>query len=161
MLGLSFGTLVTDAADIGIRDMIAQDLSQVIQIEQTSFDDPWPPQRIRECLAPPQGVNVKAIVAVRAFQIHGWLAYGWEQRHIEMYTFAVYPLYRRCGVGRELVKAAIRMLDGAQWRRLVCCVHERWLPAQLLLMSVGFVCLGPRRDFFPDGDALDFEFRQA
>lgn len=70
----------------------------------------------------------------------------------EIITLAVLPDFRRAGLGRALMQAALRLaaLQGAEVMFLE--VAERNTPARALYAALGFEEVGRRKNYYPDGD---------
>ena len=73
----------------------------------------------------------------------------------EILTLAVHPGARGKGIGALLVDAAARHALDAGAARMYLEVSEANLAARALYLGAGFVQVGLRRDYYPDGaDAL-------
>jgi ribosomal-protein-alanine N-acetyltransferase len=145
---------------IAIRDMLPDDIASLATIEQACFAEPWGLDQLKNVIAPPIATDIKGCVAVRDATVQGFMVFSWHRRSIELITVAVYPFFQRCHVGAELVGSLLGNLGTETWHRVVARVHECWLPAQLLMRSLGFRCMGQKKRYYDDkADALDFEYR--
>ena len=73
----------------------------------------------------------------------------------EILTLAVTPGARRHGIGRALVDTAVSHAHAQGASRFFLEVSTSNQPAQALYRSAGFVQVGIRRRYYPDGaDAL-------
>lgn len=74
-------------------------------------------------------------------------------RHVASLGMSVKAEWRRQGVGRELLAAALEWAPSAGIKRVELWVYARNEPAIKLYESLGFVHEGRRRGFIREGDA--------
>lgn len=145
---------MTPPADlILIRRMAAADLPAVEEIDRISFSSPWNPgaywyelhenERARCWVAVAGGRVAAALV--------GWLVLD----EYQIGTIAVHPDFRRRGIGRRLMAAAIEEARGAGAVQVTLEVRAGNRSAQSLYEGFGFKIVGRRPRFYSDGeDAL-------
>ena len=136
-----------------IERMQPQHVPAVAGIEQACFSTPWTINGLAEELDNPQA---HFLVAVSGGIVAGYI--GVQEICGEGYVtnVAVLPRYRREGIGRALLRAA---LDGARARNcafLSLEVRVSNQPAIRLYESLGFTAQGIRRAFYraPTEDAV-------
>ena len=127
--------------------MQPQHIPAVAEIERVCFSVPWTAQGLREELDNPQA---HFLVAADGGTVVGYI--GVQEICGEGYVtnVAVLPPYRRAGIGRALLCAA---LDGAREREcafLSLEVRVSNTPAISLYTSLGFTAAGRRKNFYRD-----------
>ena len=133
-----------------IRKMLMNDLEQVTQIDAASFSLPWPARSFqfeltdnpasRSWVAELDGLVVGMIVA--------WLIVD----DIHIATLAVYPEYRRRGVGRALLTHALTAAKAEGALRSFLEVRESNLAARKMYLNFGFVEDGLRKRYYKDNN---------
>ncbi len=142
-----------------IRPMQAEDLSQVLAIDQASFALPWPESAYRyelfdnpgsllwvaEVTTPDGERQVIGMVVV-------WLIL--DEAHIA--TIAVHPQYRGQGVATKLLSTALIASIQREMRSATLEVRLHNLAAQRLYRRFGFEVAGSRPRYYRDNneDAL-------
>ncbi|MXP65485.1 GNAT family N-acetyltransferase [Roseomonas sp. M0104] len=94
-----------------------------------------------------------------AFALHspgkGFILVRAAADEAEVLTLAVLPAARRQGVGRALLDAALGVAEAAGARQMFLEVSTANPAARALYAAAGFVEVGRRRRYYPDGsDAL-------
>lgn len=74
-------------------------------------------------------------------------------RHVATLGMSVKAAWRRKGVGRELLSAALEWAPTAGIKRIELYVYARNTPAIALYERLGFAIEGTRRGFIREGDA--------
>jgi len=141
-----------------IRAMQAGDLVQVQYIDRNSFSLPWPTSAYNYELT-----NPKSLLWVAEIPGEGkppkiigmivmWLIV--DEAHIA--TLAVEPEYRRQGIGRNLLAAALRIAVQIGMREATLEVRANNLEAQSLYRKFMFEIVGFRPRYYRDNseDAL-------
>lgn len=140
-----------------IELMRERDLIDVVEIEESSGLNRWGYDAYRrELFTNPNSIMMVARNLVMGPVVIGFFA-GWvieDELHVN--NVASHQDYRRIGVGRSLMEAAI---DEARRRGVVQVILEVRAAneaAQLLYRSLGFGFVGRRRDYYrlPTEDAL-------
>jgi len=142
--------------------MLERDLIDVVEIEETSGLNRWGYDAYRrELFTNPNSIMMVARNLVPGPAVIGFFA-GWiveDELHVN--NVASHRDYRRIGVGRSLMEAAIdeaRLRGGAQ---VVLEVRASNEVAQVLYRELGFSFIGRRRDYYrlPTEDALVMKIR--
>ncbi len=137
-----------------IRAARKADVAALGALEPRCFSDPWTPDAFREVLASPA---VSALVAESADgAVTGYLI-GWVAAdEAEVLNLGVAPEWRRRGVGRALVREAVRRYRELGARQVFLDVRESNAAALRLYQDEGFVRIGRRRRYYrrPVEDAL-------
>jgi ribosomal-protein-alanine N-acetyltransferase len=133
--------------------MKPSDLDEVMAIERLSFSSPWSSQFFLEELKAPYAMSLLAEVGERSV---GYIIYWVLARELDVHNLAVYPAYRRRGIGRALLCAAIDKAISHDLSRVTLEVRKSNAAAQHLYRSLGFVAQGVRRGYYSDDgeDAL-------
>ncbi len=149
------------SVDFEVVPMEYSDLPEVIQIEESSFLDPWSAdifvvefmnERSRRFVA-------KISSGPNAGTVAGYIIY-WNVvcDEFHLMSIAVDSRFRRCGIGKALMQ---RMIDDAKEcnGRIVLEVRVSNIPAQTLYASFGFRPIGLRRNYYKEQneDALLME----
>jgi ribosomal-protein-alanine N-acetyltransferase len=140
-----------------IEPMRERDLIDVVDIEESSGLNRWGYDAYRrELFTNPNSIMIVARNLVMGPAVIGFFA-GWiieDELHVN--NVASHQDYRRIGIGRSLMEAAI---DEARRRGVVQVILEVRASneaAQLLYRRLGFGFVGRRRDYYrlPTEDAL-------
>ena len=140
-----------------VEPMRERDLTDVVEIEESSGLNRWGYDAYqRELFTNPNAIMLVARNLLDGPDVVGFVA-GWiveDELHIN--TLASRRDYRRIGVGRSLMEAAI---DEARYRGALSVLLEVRASneaAQLLYRNLGFKFAGRRRDYYrlPTEDAL-------
>ena len=139
---------------VRIRDMTRADLGSVMSIERAAFSMPWKATTFESLL---QRSDADLIAAVAEDDhLVGYAVVWTVVDQAELGNVAVHDDWRKRGVGRTLVEAA---LERARARAAVECfleVRESNRNAQSLYEKCGFRSIGRRRRYYsnPTEDAL-------
>lgn len=139
--------------------MAVRDLDQVLDIERASFPTPW--TRAAFCYEIEQN-KVARCTAMRARgSVVGYLCF-WEIGHeIHITNLAVHPEWRRLGVARRLLAAALA--EGVARGVTLAFLEVRPSNTRALALyeSLGFQVIGRRNGYYFDTgeDALVMEAR--
>ena len=140
-------------AVVALRDLVPEDLPQVLAIEQASFSTPWRRNTFEGLLrredADLIGATVEGVLVGYAIT---WTILD----QAELGNVAVTPAARRRGVGRMLVEAALRRVRRRGARECFLEVRESNVGARRLYEELGFAAIGRRRRYYasPVEDAL-------
>lgn len=132
------------ADKIHIRWMIRRNMPEVMQIENDSFEFPWPEEefvkvlRLRNCIG---------MVAEIGERVVGYDVYCLHKSRLHIINFAVAVDARRKGVGRAMIdKLKWKLSQHADRRnRLLLEVRETNLLAQMFFRSLNFRAVTCRR----------------
>ena len=137
-----------------IRAARRADAKALGALEPRCFSDPWTADAFREVLASPA---VRALVAEDpeggiAGYLIGWVAAD----ESEVLNLGISPDWRRHGLGRTLVREAVRLFREQGARQVYLDVRESNEAALQLYQGEGFTRIGRRRRYYrrPVEDAL-------
>jgi [ribosomal protein S18]-alanine N-acetyltransferase len=149
MEGGSMSTVSISQAQtrVHIRWMIRRDMPEVLAIEHASFEFPWCEEEFLRVL---RQRNCIGMVAECGERIVGFMIYELHRNRIHVLDFATHPEFRRHGVGRQMVTKLVGKLSTQRRNRIVLCVRETNLPAQLFFRVVGFRAMEVIREHFQD-----------
>ena len=129
---------------VHIRWMIRRDMPEVLHIERESFEFPWVDDDFIRCL---RQRNCIGMVAEHEDRVVGFMIYELHKTRIHVLNFAVSGLYRRRGVGSQMVAKLIAKLSVQRRSRIVLEVRETNLAAQLFFRENGFRAVSVLRKF--------------
>ena len=141
------------ASSCQLRPATRADLPALAVLERGAFSDPWTEAQLREALGWPGAV---ALVAENAAGLTGYVLGRVVVDQAEILSLATAVAYRRQGVGRSLLAAAMAAMiergAGSAWLEVRVSNH----PARAMYQAAGFVAAGLRRDYYrqPQEDAL-------
>lgn len=141
-----------------IRWMIRRDMSQVLAIENQSFEFSWTEDDFIRCL---RHRNCIGMVIEADERIAGFMIYELHLHRLHVLNFAIAPEYRRQGAGRELMEHLLRKLSHERRNRIMLEVRETNLDAQLFFKHLGFRAISILQDFYDDTveDAYLMQYR--
>ena len=138
------------------RWAVKRDMPEILDIDESSFERPWPEDEFLQILSPR---NCIAMVAENPEgRIVGYMVYRLHRHHVVLLKMAVAPDHRREGIGTVLIDALRAKLSGVR-NRLYVDVPETSLDFQLLLRSCGIPCVNLVRGRNGCRDTLHFEDR--
>jgi len=135
---------------MNIRKMMLEDVPAVVELDQLSFELPWPERSFRYELTdnPASRAWVVEVDGRIAAMLVGWLLV--DEMHVA--TIATHPDFRRQGIGRKLLAHALRFVhdEGAVTSFLE--VRAGNIAAQEMYRKFGFKVSGRRKRFYKDND---------
>jgi [ribosomal protein S18]-alanine N-acetyltransferase len=140
-----------------VEPMRERDLIDVVEIEESSGLNRWGYDAYqRELFTNPNSIMIVARNLVPGPAVIGFFA-GWvveDELHVN--NVASHGDYRRIGVGRSLMEAAIDEASRRGVAHVILEVRASNEAAQLLYRNIGFSFVGRRRDYYrlPTEDAL-------
>ena len=140
-----------------VDPMRERDLVEVVDIEETSGLNRWGYDAYRrELFTNPNSIMLVARNLIPGESVIGFFA-GWiveDELHVN--NVAAHRDYRRIGVGRSLMEAAIDEASRRGVTHVILEVRASNEAAQLLYRDLGFTFIGRRRDYYrlPTEDAL-------
>jgi ribosomal protein S18 acetylase RimI-like enzyme len=135
---------------VEIRALQAEDIEQMVAMEEACFDDPW---TVSDFASQLQLDSVDGLAAVEGNVLVGYVVYKSLRPGVRrVLNLAVKPgdAYRKHGIGTELVLFGLAGCEGR------ARVTERNLTAQLFLRKLGFRCTKQKRRVFGEDSALFF-----
>ena len=138
---------------IEIREMKAQDVPQIAELERICFSDPWSAQSIATEL---DNSLSCWLVAADGEKVVGYVGSQTVLDGSDMMNIAVALDFRRKGLAEALVNALIDCLRQRKSRCLILEVRVSNTPAITLYEKLGFVEIGRRKNYYrnPKEDAL-------
>jgi ribosomal-protein-alanine N-acetyltransferase len=134
-----------DSVNVFLRAMRPSDLDLVVESETLSLKSPWSKRIFADCLR--AGYECWVLATRDRIVAHGVLSAGVEEAHV--LTLCVHPDFRRQGYGRRMLW---HLLDkGYRKAARVCFLEVRPsnAEARALYLSMGFVQVGERRQYYP------------
>lgn len=143
---------------VQIRWMIRRDISEILAIEQASFDFGWTEEYFLSTLCQPNYIN---IVAEHDNKVTGFMIYELYKNHLHIMNFAVHPNFRRRGVGRTMVEKIINKLSQRCRKKITLELRETNVQAQIFFQLQGFMAVGVLRQHYEDSgeDAYLMQYR--
>ena len=143
---------------VRIRWMIRRDMTDVLSIEDHSFEFPWSESDFIRAL---RERNCIGLVAELENKIVGYVIYELATSELHVLNLAIAPSHRRRGVGSKLIEKLIGKLSFQRRERILLEVRETNLAAQLFFKQTGFRAVSVLRDFYDDTveDAYLMNFR--
>lgn len=132
---------------VQIRWLIRRDMSDVLRIEQDSFEFAWSEEDFLGCL---RQRNCIGMVAECDQQIVGFMIYELHKSRLSVLNFAVAPECRRLGVGTQMVQKLVDKLSQQRRNEILLEVRETNLGAQLFFRQHGFRAVNILRGHYDD-----------
>ena len=144
--------------NVHIRWMIRRDMSEVLEIENSSFEFPWSEKDFIRCL---RQRNCIGMVAEYEERVVGFMIYELHKNQLHVLNFAVRPDVRRRGIGEQMVEKLVGKLSQQRRNRITLEIRETNLAAQLFFRSLDFKAVSVLRDFYEDSaeDAYVMQYR--
>ncbi len=127
--------------------MHADDLQQVLAIENQCFEDPWSATYFRLCVKRPRS-NEYLYVARREQTVVGYIIFYIVHEEAQILNIAVLPACQRQGIGKYLLASALEMIQADGEREVFLEVAVSNLPAQYLYRQFGFRICGIRKNYY-------------
>lgn len=139
-----------------IRNMQTKDLTQVCEIENSSFSVPWSYKSFEESLANPNVCYVVAYQEDAPEQIVGYCGAYLIGDEADINQVAVVESHRGHGVAKQMLGELMRMLEAKSISAITLEVRKSNVAAIALYEGLGFVTEGVRKKFYekPTEDAL-------
>lgn len=141
-----------------IRWMVRIDFTAVPNIEKRCFEYAWTEEDFIRCL---RQRNIIGMIAEREEKVIGFMVYELLKDKLRVLNFAVDPVYRRLGVGSQMVRKLVSKLSSHRRTRINLEVRESNLAAQLFFASQGFKAIRVLPGFYEDSgeDAYRMQYR--
>lgn len=144
---------------VHIRWMIRRDATEVLQIENRSFEHPWTEEYLCCCLRQRNriGMVAEADNKVLGFMIYELYSHSSE---IELLKIVVCPGWRRRNIGCQMVNKLIGKLSPYYWTKIIINLRETNLDGQLFFGKMKFKATSVWREFYHDTgeDAFVMEY---
>ena len=124
------------------------DLPAVERLERASFADPWPRHALMSELAP-SALRLPLVLEDHG-QVVGYLMAWRAVDQIHVLNVAVSPAYRRRGLGRRLIEAAVAEARRIGASEVTLEVRPSNTAALALYRTLGFVKTGFRPRYYAD-----------
>lgn len=146
--------------NVHIRWMIRRDMTEVLDIEQASFEFPWLEEDFLRCL---RQRNCIGMVAEYDERVVGFMVYELHKDQLHVLNFSVRPDVRRRGIGEQMVNKLIGKLSRKGRNRIVLEIRETNLAAQMFFKNLEFKAVSVLRDYYDDTveDAYVMQYRFA
>ncbi len=142
-----------------IREMAADDIAPVMEIERASFVTPWTEGMFRSQIRfKDQAIN---LVLVADGAVAGYAAAWAACDELHLLSIAVDPARRRSGLGSAMLGAVMERGRFREAARVILEVREGNAAARAFYRKHGFVDVGTRRRYYSDTDedAIIMEYR--
>jgi len=130
-----------------IRWMIRRDMTEVLDIENSSFEFPWFEEDFIRCL---RQRNCIGMVAEHDDRVVGFMIYELYKTKLHILNFAVSDDARRRGVGSQMAQKLISKLSHQRRTKILLEIRETNLDAQLFFRANGFKAVSVLRDYYDD-----------
>lgn len=143
----------TEKINLVVRDMTGSDLSEVYEIEQKTFSDPWSKEDFQDSM---KEENNKYLIAEVDGRIAGYCGYWGIAGEGYIYNVAVKQEYRRQRIGLFMLRYLIEQAKDRGITSLTLEVRKSNEAAICLYERLGFKSAGVRKDFYtkPKEDAV-------
>ncbi len=139
---------MTTDTDVQIQPLTAKHLAQVVEIEETCFDDAWPLSAFRDSILNPP----TAWVALKETQVVGYLITQTILDEIHLYNIAVREDFQRQGIASRLMIFLIQKAQTEDMQRIILEVRASNLAAVRFYQQSGFRELYLRKRYYDDGE---------
>lgn len=136
-----------DPICVHIRWAIRQDMGEVLEIENESFEFPWSEEDFIRYLRQSNSIGM---VCEYDERIVGFMLYELHKKWLHPLNFAVHPAFRRRDVGTQMVEKLITKLSKQRRNRIQLAIRETNLRGQLFFRSQGFRAISVLRDYYDD-----------
>jgi ribosomal-protein-alanine N-acetyltransferase len=143
---------------VHIRWMIRRDMSEVLDIEQASFEFPWLEEDFILCL---RQRNCIGMIAEHGDKVVGFMIYELHKSRLHILNFSVSDQVRHQSVGQQMIDKLVSKLSGQRRTRITLEVRETNLAAQLFFKANGFRAISVLRSYYEDSpeDAYVMQYR--
>lgn len=132
---------------IAIVEMDGAHIERLAELEQLCFGEPWSVEGLLEELSNPTAVFRVALVDE---EVAGYVGMHHVVDEGYITNIAVFPQYRRMGVGKNLMKALIRYAKDNEMSMITLEVRPSNNAARELYEGLGFSEEGLRKRFYRD-----------
>ena len=130
------------------RPATLEDLPGLLQLEERSFDRPWPPGAFEQELSLPHAEVWLAMDEGGAFA--GYVDFWVVGPEVSLLNVAVDPGFRRRGLARELLGCMNRRAEAVEAEAIFLEVRRTNDGARALYAQEGFEQIGIRKAYYSD-----------
>lgn len=130
---------------VHIRWMIRRDMTEILEIENQSFEFPWSDDDFIRCLRQRKSIGM---IAEYQERVAGFMIYELHRNRLHILNFAVAPQFRRCCVGQQMIMKLVGKLSLQRRSRIILEVRETNLSALLFFREMGFMAISVLRGFY-------------
>ena len=132
-----------------IRRVTLADVPFLVEVEELSFDVPWPDFLFKAHLN-----NPGFMVYEREGNILGYVMVGDSKGKAHLQNIAVHPQFRRHGIGTELLEWCIDLVKLYGYRVMILEVRQKNTSSQAFYINHGFKKSGTVAGYYLDDDAI-------
>lgn len=136
---------------VTIRDMVEDDLRDVMRIEMVSFPDPWAPLAFVSDLQYNESARYRVFVADDD-RIVGYIGWWNMPDYVSVLKLAVDPSCRRQGIAISLMKDAFRSCIDLGFDVMQLCVRASNSSAISFYQTLGFQTAETLDGYYSDGE---------
>ena len=131
-----------------IRRFKASDLKEIVEIEKTSFPQPWSEAYFKKAY---KEYPNDFLVAKLSGRVTGYiLGYAKSNKSGLIKTLAVNKRYRRQGIGRKLVNFTVQRLKQKGLKKIVLHIRKENQTANSFYKKVGFRTVKIIKKYYPN-----------
>lgn len=148
---------IKEQMELRIRWMIRRDMTEIVDIEKMSFDQPWEEEDFLRQL---RQRNCIGMVAEENDKIVGFMIYELHKARLHILNFAVATGARLRKVGEQMIDKLKSKLSAHRRSHITLEVRESNLAAHLFLRAQGFRCSRITKGHYDDTgeDAYWFDY---
>ena len=143
-----------------LTEMREEHIGAIAGLEKICFSEPWSENSLREEIENPDAFFIAAVTDDGSVAGYAGMHISVDGSYVD--NIAVFPEYRKSGVGEALTRALIwKALSAGEFITLE--VRESNLPAVRLYEKLGFEPVGKRRNFYssPREDAVIYTLNKC
>lgn len=132
-----------------LRACRKEDLSKIATIEKQCFSDPWTEETFLALFSSPYSHSLAF------FEDEEPIAYCFFSslfETAEILNIATHPNYRQQGLGYRLLQETLKSTKGYGANEMFLEVREHNEKAKRLYEKTGFLPVGIRKEYYPDGE---------
>lgn len=135
-----------------IRRVYKDDLSKIIDIENNSFQLPWPIFLFKENIN-----NPGFIVYENEGNVLGYAIIGTVNKTAHLLSIAVDPKYRRKKIGSLLLQTCLQISVYYKYKKITLEVRQSNTQAQNFYLNHGFIIKTIIHGYYVDEDAMSMQ----
>jgi [ribosomal protein S18]-alanine N-acetyltransferase len=145
-------SLILDRPDFFARTMRTSDLDLVVQNETLAYEYPsWSKRVFIDCLR--SGYQCWVLASKQKIVAHGVMSVAIGECHL--LTLCVAPDHQRNGYARKLFHVLLDRAAKLEAKECFLEVRVSNTPAIKLYRSMGFMDIGLRKNYYPQGDSKE------